>query len=93
MLSKCLNGNNENPLTFGMSTASFFRPNNIDNTVESKKEAKHSDKKLAKFETTVARTPDRFDLRDTMLSAVDNFTSSLKQTMIQSRRLVLWACK
>ena len=40
MLSKFLNGNNENPLFMGMSTASLFRPINIDNTFESKTEVK-----------------------------------------------------
>ena len=90
-LSKFLNGNNENPLTIGISTASIFRPINIDNSVESKTELKQSDKKFAKPETTVAKTPDRFALSDTTFSAVDHFTvnkQQLKQTMIQSSRLV-----
>ena len=74
MLSKFLNGNNENPLSMGMSTASLFRPININNTFESKTEVKNSDKNFAKPETTVAKTLDRFALSDTTLSAVDNFT-------------------
>ena len=77
MLSKFLNGNNENPLSMGMSTASLFRPINIDNTLES--EVKHSDKNFAKPETTVAKTLDRFALSDTTLSAVDNFTINQQQ--------------
>ena len=79
MLSKFFNGNNENPVSIGMSTASLFRPINIDNTVDSKAEVKHSDKKCAKPETTVAKTPDRFALSDTTLSAVDNFTVNQQQ--------------
>ena len=79
MLSKFLNGNNENPLSMGMSTESFFRPINIDNTLESKTEVKHSDKNFAKPETTVAKTLDRFALSDTTLSAVDNFTVNQQQ--------------
>ena len=78
-LSKFLNGNNENPLTIGMSTASLFRPINIDNTVESKTEVKHSDKNFAKPETTVANTPDRFALSDTSFAAVDEFTVNDQQ--------------
>ena len=74
MLSKFLNGFIENPLTIGMSTVSLFGSNNINNTVEFKTEAKHSDKKLAKPETTVAETPDHFALSDTTFSAVDHFT-------------------
>ena len=54
MLSKFLNGNNENPPTIGISTTSLFRPINIDNTFDSKTEVKHSDKNFAKPETTVA---------------------------------------
>ena len=79
MLSKFLNGNIENPLSMGMSTASLFRPINIDNTLESKTEVKHSDKNFAKPETTVAKTLDRFALSDTTLSAVDNFTVNQQQ--------------
>ena len=79
MLSKFLNGNDENPLSIGMSTSSSFRPINIDNTVESKTDVKHSDKNFAKTETTVAKTPDRFNLSDTTLSAVDNFTVNQQQ--------------
>ena len=79
MLSKFLNGNNENPPTIAMSTTSLFRPINIDNTVDSKTEVKHSDKNFAKPETTVAKTPDRFALSDTTLSAVDNFTVNQQQ--------------
>ena len=79
MLSNFLNGNNENPLSMGMSTASLFRPINIDNTLESKTEVKHSDRNFAKPETTVAKTLDRFALSDTTLSAVDNFTVHQQQ--------------
>ena len=81
MLSKFLNGNNENPLSIGMSTSSSFRPINIDNAVESKTEVKHSDNNFAKPETTVAvaKTPDRFALSDTTLSAVDSFTVNQQQ--------------
>ena len=79
MLSKFLNGNNENPLSMGMSTASLFRPMNINDTLKSKTEVKHSDKKFAKPETTVAKTLDRFALSDTTLSAVDNFTVNQQQ--------------
>ena len=63
----------------GMSTASLFRPINIDNTFESKTEVKNSDKNFAKPETTVAKTLDRFALSDTTLSAVDNFTVNQQQ--------------
>ena len=63
----------------GMSTASLFRPINIDNTLESKTEVKHSDKIFAKPETTVAKTFDRFALSDTTLPAVDNFTVNQQQ--------------
>ena len=45
-----------------MSTASLFRANNIDNTADCETEAKDLDKKLAKPETTLAKTPDRFAL-------------------------------
>ena len=92
MLSKFLNGNNENPLSMGMSTASLFRPINIDNTFESKTEVKHSDKNFAKPETTVAK------LSIVLLSVIQLYllliilqstSSSLKQTKIQSSRLVL----
>ena len=62
MLLKFLNGKNENSLTIGMSTANLIRPINIDNTVESETEAKHSDKKRAKPETIVAKTPNSFAL-------------------------------
>ena len=79
MLSKFLNGNNENALSMGMSTASLFRPVNIDNTLESKTEVKHSDKNFTKTETTVAKTLDRFALSDTTLSAVDNLTVNQQQ--------------
>ena len=79
ILSKFLNGNNEDPLSIGMSTSSSFRPINIDNTVESKTEVKHSDKNFAKPETTIAKTPDRFALSDTTLCAVDNFTVNQQQ--------------
>ena len=79
MLSKFLYGNNENPLSIGMSTSSSFRPINVDNTVESKTEVKHLDKNFTKPETTVAKTPDRFALSDTTLSAVDNFTVNQQQ--------------
>ena len=48
-------------------------------TVDSKTEVKHSDKTFAKPETTVAKTPDRFALSDTTLSAVDNFTVNQQQ--------------
>ena len=78
MLSKFLNANNKNPLTVATSTASLFTPINIDNTVISKTEVK-SDKKFAKTETTVAKTPGRFALSDTALSAVDNFTVNQQQ--------------
>ena len=83
MLSKFLIGNNENPLTIGMSTASSFRPNNTDNTADSTTEANYSDKKLAKSETTVAKTrfsSDRFTLSDTTTSAVDHFTVNQQQS-------------
>ena len=63
----------------GMSTASLFRPINIDNTLESKTEVKHSDKNFAKPETTVAKTLDHFALSDTTLSAVNNFTVNHQQ--------------
>ena len=79
MLSKFLNGDNENPLSMGMSRASIFRPIKIENTLESKTEVKHSDKNFAKPETTVAKTLDRFALSDTTLSAVDNFTVNQQQ--------------
>ena len=79
MLSKFLNGNNENPLSMGMRTASLFRPINIDNTLESKTEVKYSDRNFAKPETTVAKTLDRFALSNTTLSAVDNFTVNQQQ--------------
>ena len=72
--SKILNGKNENPITIGMSTAGLFRTININNTVDSKKEAKYLDKKPAKPETTVAKTTDLFALSDTTISAVDHFT-------------------
>ena len=62
-----------------MNTSSLFRPINIDNTVESKTEVKHSDKNFGKPETTVAKTPDRFALSDTTISAVDNFTVNQQQ--------------
>ena len=78
-LSKFLYGNNENPLTIGMSTASLFRPINIDNTVESKTEVKHSYKNFRKPETTFAKFPDRFALSDTTFSAVDQFTVKFQQ--------------
>ena len=74
MFSTFLNGNNENPLNFGMSTATLFRPINIDNSVIFKTEAKYSDKKLVKPETTVAKIPDRFALSDTTISDADHFT-------------------
>ena len=57
MLSKFLNGNKENPLSIGMSISSSFRPINIDNTVESKTELRHSDKNFAKPETTSQKLP------------------------------------
>ena len=57
ILSKFLNGNNENPFSIGMSTSSSFRPININNTVESKTEVNYSDKNFAKPETTVAKLP------------------------------------
>ena len=79
MLSKFLNGNNENPLFMGMSTASLFRPINISNTFESKTEVKNWDKNFAKPETTVAKTLNSFALTDTTLSAVDNFTVNQQQ--------------
>ena len=79
MLSKFLNGSNENPLSMGMSTASYRPSVNIDNTLESKTEVKHSDKNFAKPQTTVAETPDCFALSDTTLSAVDNFTVNQQQ--------------
>ena len=79
MLSKFSNGIIENPLTIEMSTASLFRQINIDNAVESKTEAKHSDIKLAKPETTVPKTPDRFALIDTTFPAVDHFTVNHQQ--------------
>ena len=79
MLSKFLIGNNENALAIGMSTASLFRPINLDNTADSKTEAKYSDLKLAKHVTTVTNTPDRYALSDTTLSAVDNFTVEHQQ--------------
>ena len=78
-LSKFLHGNNENPLTIGMSTASLVRPINIDNTANSKTEAKYSEKRLAKPETTVVKTPDRFALSETTISAVDHFTVTHQQ--------------
>ena len=99
MLSKFLNCNNENPLSMGMSTASLFRPINIDNTLESKTEVKHSDKNFAKPVTTVASQQ---KLSMVLLSVIQRYllliilqstSSSLKQTMIQSSRLVLQARK
>ena len=78
MLSTFLNGNNDNHLTIGMSTSSSFRSIN-NNTADSKTEAKYSDKKLAKPETTVAKTSDRFGLSDTTLSAVDHFRVNHQQ--------------
>ena len=83
-ISKFLNGNNENPRTIGMSTASLFGPIVIDNTVESKTEVKHSDKNFAKPETTVAKTPNRFALSDTTISAVDYFTVNNQQLKIDN---------
>ena len=53
----------------GMSTASLLRLINIDNTIEIKTEAKHSDKK----------TCNSFALGDTTFSAVDHFTVSHQQ--------------
>ena len=94
MLSKFLNSNNENPLSMGMSTASLFRPINIDNTLESKTEVKHSDKNFAKPETTVAKTrDDRRSFCSQWYNVIccwsQSTSSSLKQTMIHSSRLVL----
>ena len=83
-MSEFLNGNIENPRTIGMSTASLFRPIIIDNTVESKTELKHSDKSFAKPETTVAKTPNRFALTDTTISAVDHFTVNNQQLKINN---------
>ena len=77
MLSKFLNGNNENPPSIGMSTASLLRQVKIGNTADAKTGAKHSDKKLAKPEMTVAETTDRFS--DTTFSAADHFTVSHQQ--------------
>ena len=79
MLSKFLNGNNENPFSIGMSTSSSFRPININNTVESKTEVNYPYKNFAKPETTVAKTPDSFSLSVKTLSADDNFTVNQQQ--------------
>ena len=57
----------------------LFRTINIDNTVESKTEVKHSNKNLAKRESTAAKTPDRFAVSDTKSSAVDKITVSQQQ--------------
>ena len=75
-----------------MKTASSFRTINNDIIADSKTKAKHSVKKIAKTDTTVAKTPDCFALSDTqtlLLIILQSANSSLKQTMIRSSRLAL----
>ena len=87
------NGNNENPLTFEMSTASLFRLINIDNTADSETEAKYLDKKP---EATITKTTIvLFSViqLSPLLIILESTTSSLKQTIIHSSGFILQARK
>ena len=87
------NNYNENPFTFERSTASLFRPINIDSTRDSKTEAKYLEKNLRRPSQKLPIVLVSVIQLSLLLIILQSTTRSLKQTMFQSSRLTLQASK